>query len=102
MATRKRVDLLLPPDLIDRIATQAATLGQTRTKFIERAVEAALSDDTQAASSAERPSGQHAHGEPASATGAVTARGASRPAASPRASDWQEVEMERRRKARGR
>jgi hypothetical protein len=55
----------------------------SRSAFVRAAVEAALTDDTQAASSAERSSGR-ATTTKASATGPSSARSASRPAASPR------------------
>jgi predicted transcriptional regulator len=42
MSTRRRLDLRLPPELVERVDARAAELGQTRTKFVERALEAAL------------------------------------------------------------
>lgn len=73
----------LPPDLIERYTAHAAKLGMEKTAFVERALEAALGGDTRAR--APRSDDRHAHGDNASATGAVPARGASRPTASPRA-----------------
>lgn len=43
---RKAVSHRLDPDLLERTRVRAAELGQTQTVFIERALEAALSDST--------------------------------------------------------
>jgi hypothetical protein len=71
----------LPKDLARKIKA----LDTAREPFVRRAVEAALSDDTQAGSPAGRGSATRTR-DNASATGAVTARGASRPAAPSQAS----------------
>lgn len=39
---RRRVDLRLPDELLDRLDAEAERLGQTRTKFVERALERVL------------------------------------------------------------
>jgi predicted transcriptional regulator len=39
---RRRMDLRLPEELWERVAERAEELGQTRTRFVERALEAAL------------------------------------------------------------
>jgi predicted DNA-binding protein len=39
---RTAINLRLPADLLTRVDAEAERLGQTRTKFVERALEAAL------------------------------------------------------------
>jgi hypothetical protein len=82
---RKQVGMI-DAALLDLVDAARAPLGQTRRIFVERALEAALRDDTQAAQvPAARAEGAATRTrEKASATGPVTARGASRPVASPR------------------
>jgi hypothetical protein len=45
MSIRRRLDLRLPAELVERVDARAEELGQTRTKFVERALEAALATD---------------------------------------------------------
>jgi hypothetical protein len=40
--TRTRIDVRLPPDLLARVDAEAKKKGQTRTMFIERALESKL------------------------------------------------------------
>jgi hypothetical protein len=42
MDARRRVDFRLPAELMDRVNAEADRLGQTRTKFVERALVASL------------------------------------------------------------
>lgn len=44
---RRRIDLRLDEDLLARLDAEAERLGQTRTKFIERALESALGPESQ-------------------------------------------------------
>lgn len=40
--SRRLVNMRLPVDLLERVDSRAKELGQTRTMFVERALEAAL------------------------------------------------------------
>jgi hypothetical protein len=42
---RRAVSFRLPAELMDRVSARANELGQTQTKFVERALEAALATD---------------------------------------------------------
>jgi hypothetical protein len=48
---RRRIDIRLPEDLLARVDAEAERLGQTRTKFLERALESALGASSPAGSS---------------------------------------------------
>lgn len=57
--SRQLVNLRLPPELVARVDERAGELGQTRTMFVERALESALgcSDAIAETGSVERASG---------------------------------------------
>jgi hypothetical protein len=82
MAEKKVVSVRLDVALLARVDAAAGS----RTAFIERALEAALSDDTHGSEPRGASMGHSDAGHHASAAGAASPRGASRPAASPRAS----------------
>lgn len=91
MMARKMISVRLDTDLLTRV--DAANDG-SRTAFIERALEAALSDDTHGREPRGASIGHSDAGHHASATGAAAPRGASRPAASPRTSVRQDARDE--------
>jgi predicted transcriptional regulator len=54
---KRPVNLRVSPELLGRVDAEADRLGQTRTKFVERALESALSGvDSSTKSSAGKPS----------------------------------------------
>jgi Arc/MetJ family transcription regulator len=52
LMARRRVDLRLDEELLARVDARAEELGQTRTKFVERALEKALGETGSAGSAA--------------------------------------------------